>query len=126
MRHINLQALRLPEVAAQLQEKWSSVPELPAAWPADLAERALGLLTRRFMLEVCPKGRPAPTKDCITEGSWSLLRQHAAARRTFFDLGRFRRRLWLQFMVRQWRAAALPRGQLRRQLREEAALLVEV
>ena len=115
MRHINRQALRLPEVAAQLQAKWSSVPDLPAAWPAELSERALGSLTRRFMLEVCPKGRPAPTKDWISDSTWVLLRQHAAARKAFFGQGRLRRRLWLQFVLRHWKAAAVPHGRAREQ-----------
>ena len=81
MRHINRQALRMEGVAAQLQEKWSMVPELPPSWPADLAEWALGSLTRRFMLQVCPKDRPAPRRDWISESTWVLLRRHAAARR---------------------------------------------
>ena len=46
MRHINRQALRLPEVAEELQRMWVEVPPLPPVWPAtrDRAQRAcLGL-----------------------------------------------------------------------------------
>ena len=122
MRHINRRALRLPAVAEELQLKWSSVPSLPPGWPADLCEQAVGSLARRFMLEVCPKERPAPTKDWISDGTWDLLRRHAAARRAFFDCGRNRRHLASHFWFRQWRAAATDREPLRRQLREAAAL----
>ena len=122
MRHINRRALRLPAVEEEVQLKWSSVPSLPPGWPADLCEQAMGSLARRFMLEVCPKERPAPTKDWISDGTWDLLRRHAAARRAFFDCGRNRRHLASQFWFRQWRAAATDREPLRRQLREAAAL----
>jgi hypothetical protein len=126
MRHINRRALRLPEVAEQLQRRWSSVPALPLTWPADLCEQAMGSLARRFMLEVCPKERPAPTKDWISDTTWTLLRKHAGARQSFFDLGRTRRQLASQFWFRHWRAAAANREPLRRQLLEATDLGGEV
>ncbi len=44
MKQISRRVFRMEGVAAQLQELWSQAPELPLAWPADFAERALGSL----------------------------------------------------------------------------------
>jgi hypothetical protein len=77
------------------------------------------------MLQVCPKDRPAPRMDLISEDTWVLLRQRAAVRRAFFDEGRFRRSVRLQFVLWRWRAATPAGGATRHRLLAAADLLVE-
>ncbi len=84
-----------------------------------------GSLSRRLMLQMCPKERPAPRKDGIAEDTWALLRQHAAARRVFFAEGRYRRRTWLQFVFWHWRAATPAGAATRDRLLAAADLAVE-
>ncbi len=71
-----------------------------------MAEQALGSLSGRFLLRLCPNERPAPRKDWIAEDTWPLLQRHA--RKGFFAWGRLRRRHRLRCFFLLWRSASRP------------------
>ena len=77
-----------PEVAAELERRWGEAPSLPDYWPAQLAENALTAFSTAVAVAACPRQQARPKRPWISADTWTVIRLHAAARKSFFRLAR--------------------------------------
>ena len=98
--------LRLPAVREAVEKRWRATPPIPAQWTLEMMERAFARRGRQIFAKSCPRARPAPRNDWISEETWSALRVHGRLRGICFGDVRRRRALLLKCVLARWRASS--------------------